>query len=185
MKAVVVYESMYGNTRSIADAVATGLRSAMDAVVVVSVTDADSNLARSADLLVVGGPTHAHGLSRASTRTAALEAAKQPGSELTMDPNADGQGIREWLASIEHLDTFAAAFDTRLDAPPVLTGRASKGMARKLRRLGCTVITGPESFLVTKQTRIKPGEEDRARDWGVNIAARLSPAEVSPARPGR
>jgi hypothetical protein len=44
----------------------------------------------------------------------------------------------------------AAAFDTRVDLPVALTGRASKGIARKLRRHGATLISRPESFLVTK-----------------------------------
>jgi hypothetical protein len=185
MKAVIVYESMYGNTHSIADAVATGLRATIEDVAVVSATDADSTLARGADLLVVGGPTHARGLSRASTRKAALEAADKPGSELTMDAVADGPGIREWLASVADLGVPAAAFDTRFDGPPVLTGRASRGLARKLRRLGCSLIADPESFLVTKQTQLKPGEEDRAREWGSSLAVRLSPTAASPGSPSR
>jgi flavodoxin len=96
MRAVVVYESMYGNTHSIADAMGDGLRESGD-VLVVPVHEADATLERGAQLLVVGGPTHVHGMSRARTREAAVDAAKQPHSGLTADPAAHGPGVRDWL----------------------------------------------------------------------------------------
>src|SRR5258706_498153 len=61
MKAVVIYESMYGNTHRIASAIAAGFRRHGEAVVV-PVRDADAALVASADLAVVGGPTHAKGI---------------------------------------------------------------------------------------------------------------------------
>ena len=73
-----------------------------------------------ADLVVVGGPTHAHGMSRATTRKAAVAAADKPESPLEVDPDAEGPGLREWFDSLDGLGalpTQAAAFDTRLDAP--------------------------------------------------------------------
>jgi len=180
MKAVVVYESMYGNTHSIADAVANGLREAVDTVVVVPVEEADAALAEAADLLVVGGPTHVHGMSRAGTRRAALDAAKKPQSGLTVDAAADGRGVREWLASVGDLGLPAAAFDTRFDGPAAFTGRASKRIARTLRRHGCSLIAEPASFLVTKQNQIKPGEEARAGQWAANLTGRLGPTAAAP-----
>jgi hypothetical protein len=71
MRAVVVYESMYGNTHLVADAIATGLATACQ-VDVVPVERADRQVLDGADLVVVGGPTHAHGMTRASTREAAI-----------------------------------------------------------------------------------------------------------------
>jgi hypothetical protein len=169
VKAVVIYESMYGNTHQIADAIGTGLRTCGDAVVA-SVHEADAALLEGSDLLVVGGPTHVHGMSRASTREAAVDAAAKPESGLRLDPDGDGPGVREWLASLDTLDLSAAAFDTRLDAPALLTGRASKGIARALRERGCSLIAEPESFLVTKETHLEPGEEAHARQWGETLA---------------
>ena len=52
-----------------------------------------------------------------------------------------------------------------------LTGRAAKGIARRLREHGFDVVVEPESFLVTKQDRLEPQEQDRARDWGTKLAA--------------
>ena len=172
MKAVVVYESMYGNTHLVADAIAAGLGAAGE-VLVVPVEHADAAALEGADLLVVGGPTHAHGMSHQSTRKAALEAAAEPGKELDVDPDAEGPGLRDWFDTIEQWPARAAAFDTRLDAPSAFTGRASKGIARKLRHHGCTVVGGPVSFLVSKETHLLPDEETHARDWGATLAAAL------------
>jgi hypothetical protein len=172
MRAVVVYESMYGNTHLVADAIAAGLGDGD--VRVVPVGDASAKLVRDADLLVVGGPTHVHGMSRESTRAAAREAAEKPGSDLEMDPDAEGPGLREWFDDLAALGGAAAAFDTRVDAPAGFTGRASKGIAKRLRRQGCTLVAEPESFLVTKETHLEPDEEARARSWGETLRGQLA-----------
>ena len=67
MRALVVYESMYGNTHLVAEAIDSGLRSA-GPVQVASVADARYEDVRRYDFVVVGGPTHAHGMSRPETR---------------------------------------------------------------------------------------------------------------------
>jgi Flavodoxin len=174
MRAVVVYESMYGNTRLIADAIGGGLETAFD-VSVVAVSHANPAVLDGADLVVVGGPTHVHGMSRASTRKAAVEAADKPASPLRTEPDALGPGLREWFASLGHYQVKAAAFDTRMHGPAALTGRASRGVARLLRAHGFDVAAEPESFLVTKQDRLEPQEESRAREWGTRLAASIAP----------
>lgn len=178
MRAVVVYESMYGNTHLIAQAIGEGLADSAD-LVVVPVTEGDSALAAGADLLVVGGPTHVHGMSRPRTRAAAIDAAKKPDSGLTFEAQADAAGVREWLDSLGHLDMRAAAFDTRIDAPAAITGRASKRIAHKLRQHRCTLVADPESFLVTKDSHLEPDEEARARQWGASLGAGVTPAAQS------
>jgi hypothetical protein len=174
MHAVVVYESMYGNTHLIAEAIGTGLETAFD-VRVLPVAQAGPDAIADADLVVVGGPTHAHGMSRASTRKAAVQAADKPVGGLTVEPDALGPGLREWFSSLGNCPIRAAAFDTRIHGPAALTGRASKGVARLLREHGFNVIAEPESFLVTKQDRLEPHEQDRARDWGARLAAGVTP----------
>ena len=67
----------------------------------------------------------------------------------------------------------AAAFDTRMHGPAALTGRAAKSVSRLLRQHGFNVVAEPESFLVTKQDRLEPQEQDRARDWGARLAASI------------
>jgi len=141
MKLVIVYESMFGNARRVAESIARGL-GPQSHTVVVPVTTAQAGLLDGAGLVVVGGPTHAHALSRAGTRKGAASMAGKPGSELTLERGADGRGLREWLARQHQGGLRAAAFDTRLDRLAVLTGRASKGIGRLLRRHGGTPATG-------------------------------------------
>ena len=170
MKAVVVYESMFGATHEVAAAVATGLRERFDEVDVLPVAAADIAQVTTADLLVVGGPTHAHGMTRATTRRSAVDQpAKYSSAEL--EPGASGIGVREWLAGLSGLSGQAAAFDTRMDMAATLTGRASRGIAHRLHRAGLSTVLPPESFIVEKGGRLREGETQRAQAWGRTVAA--------------
>lgn len=168
MRALVVYESMYGNTHMVAISIAAGLRATHD-VTLVPVSRATRELVAGADLLVAGGPTHMHGMSSAASRRSAAETARKQGSGLTMDPDADGPGIRGWLSGLGEGSELAVAFDTRLRGLPALTGRASQGISRSLRHHGYRLLATPESFLVSKQNALLGGEAARARDWGTTI----------------
>jgi hypothetical protein len=180
MRALVIFESMYGNTRAVAQAVAEGIGASGGVqVTVVPVGEANGDMTKAADLLVVGGPTHAHGMSRLATRRAALAAAAKPDSGLTADPAAEGPGVREWLAQFDHLSGPGAAFDTRMSGPAIFTGSAAVGIARGLSRSGVTVISKPQSFLVTKSTELHPGEIARAHEWGRQLS------ELAAASPSR
>ncbi len=172
MRALIVYESMFGNTHVIADHIATGLRPGYE-VTVVPVGDATAELVAAADLLVVGGPTHAHRMSTPGTRHSAVDMAHKPDSNVSLDPDAEGPGLRDWFDALagEHHAT-AVAFDTRINVAPALSGRASKGIARRLGKHGFPAAAEPESFLVDKQSRLVAGEAERATTW----AARLIPA---------
>jgi hypothetical protein len=175
MQAVVVYESMFGNTHAIAGAIGAGLAESLD-VAVVPVAQADPRQISAADLVVVGGPTHVHGMARASTRKGAAKQAEETGSGLTLEPDALQDGVREWLPSLGNRrgHGLAAAFDTRLQDPPAFTGRASKGIGKALRRDGYELITAPESFIVTKKNTLRDGELERARAWGAALTESLS-----------
>jgi menaquinone-dependent protoporphyrinogen IX oxidase len=161
---------MYGNTHVVASNIAVGLRGTYE-VTLVPVADATADLIAGADLLVVGAPTHMHGLSTASSRQHARKAAAQPESGLTLDPQAGGPALRDWLSDLVGGHGLAAAFDTRLAGAPVLTGRASHGISKLLRRHGYHLIVPPESFVVTKLNTLVDGESPRARRWGEALAA--------------
>jgi hypothetical protein len=60
----------------------------------------------------------------------------------------------------------------------VITGRASKGIARYLRHEGTRLVTEPESFLVTKDDEPVDGELDRARHWGARLTAAWEVSDV-------
>jgi hypothetical protein len=178
MSAVVVYESMYGNTRQIAEQIAEGLRSLGEVRVIPIGPDA-VGLVRSAGLVVVGGPTHVHGMSSKRSRQAAIDNAGA--SDLTIDPDAGRFGLREWIDQLGSVEgNAAAAFDTRIDLNPVVTGRASRGIARRLRRHGYHLVVSPESFLVDKTNRLIDGELQRAVLWAEGLATafdRYSPRD--------
>ena len=166
MRGLVVYESMFGSTRSIAEAVAEGLRNQME-VEVLRAHDVRPEDLTGLDCLAVGAPTHAHSMPRPTTRKGAPEQLDKPGSDLTLEPGADSDtGVREWLDSLGTLDLAGAAFDTRVHASAILTGRASRGISRALVGHGVAIASPPESFLVDKQSHLLTGETTRARTWG-------------------
>ena len=175
MRAVIIFESMYGNTHAIADAIGRGLGPEHE-VSVVPVAEATPELLDGADLVVAGAPTHIHGMSRARSRQAAVEAAHKDGSGLTLEPHAQGPGLRDWFGTVGQIRGGGAAFDTRIDGPAMVTGRASKAIAKLLGRHGLTEIAPSQSFLVTKDNHLRPGEEDRAKRWGRELAAKLPAA---------
>ncbi|OHV32283.1 MULTISPECIES: flavodoxin family protein [Pseudofrankia] len=172
MRALIVFESMFGNTREIAEAVAAGLAERMDTELV-EVGAAPAALTGDVDLLVVGGPTHAFGMSRPSSRQ---DAARQLADATKGDPTAagvisTGVGIREWLAGLDlaRPAPAAAVFDTRMGSR--LAGSAAAKAARLLRRRGANVV-GRRSFYVTgTQGPLRDGERDQARQWAAALAA--------------
>jgi len=135
MKAIVVFESMYGNTRHIAEAIADGLRWSISTDVVLARDAGDVHL-DDVELVVVGGPTHAWGLSSKRTRVAAQQdAVKHP--DHLLDTAQEGPGIREWLQEVHcNHQCRAVSFDTRLDKPKVFTGSAARSIQRRLHREG-------------------------------------------------
>jgi hypothetical protein len=158
MKAVIVYESLYGNTHAVADAVAEGIAGAAEPQVV-SVEEAGRTQPAATDLLVVGGPTHVHGMSRKPMWEAAVkDALEHPEKGLVPDAAAEGPGLRAWFESLDKATGKAAAFDTRLEGNKLLTGHASKGIAKRLRQHGFELVAEPESFLVDNTNQLLPGE---------------------------
>jgi hypothetical protein len=170
MRALVVYESMYGSTHVIADNIADGLRADYE-VTVLPVGEATPELVAAADLVVAGAPTHLRGLPSARSRRMAAQAAAKDGSELRMDPDAGGPGMQDWLKELGHRDGLAAAFDTRVNGIALLTGRASRPIARLLKRHGYRLVAAPEGFLVCSHGTLLDGEASWARRWGMTIAA--------------
>jgi Flavodoxin domain len=96
MNTLVVYESVYGNTRAIAEAIAEGLGGAP----VVPVSRAE--VADGTELLVVGGPTHMHGLATARSRQMGAEAAHEDAVQDSEGPLEDGEldRARAWGAEL-------------------------------------------------------------------------------------
>jgi len=101
----------------------------------------------------------------------AVEAAAKDDSGLQMAADADRPGMRDWLRDLGHRDVLAAAFDTRLNRVPAFTGRASRPIARLLKRHGYRLVASPEGFLVCSHGTLLDGEASWARRWGMTVAA--------------
>ena len=169
MRALVVFESMFGNTQVVAEAIAVGLADRMD-VDLREVGAAPTTIGGDLALLVVGGPTHAFGMSRPATRRSAADQAEQ-------GVVSAGIGVREWLAGLApgSPSVAAAAFDTRVRRPR-LPGSAAQAVRRRLRRLGFATPAGAASFYVDGTPGpLLSGEVERARTWGERLGSRVAP----------
>jgi hypothetical protein len=165
MRAFVVYETMFGTTGVVAEAVAGGLAPFGEVELLEAAEAMRHTLPRDVRLLVVGGPAYSFGMSRPLTR-------RRRARWASAGPAVMRLGIREWIAS-HGPDLFgvaAAAFETR----PVYarsTSSAARDAAKALRLLGADLVLPPETFLATGITgRLVDGELTRAREWGERLA---------------
>ena len=181
MNVAVVYESLYGNTREVAEAIARGVADARPDVTVdvFRVGEADPQRLATADLLVVGGPTHMRGMTTGMSRHLGVsaEAKKDPAEAHDLEPGAEGPGVRDWLHDLPRAGEgrIAAAFDTRIGAR--LAGGAASGIAHRLRRHGYSLVAEPEGFCIQDNGEgpLKDGELDRARSWGAELSRHATP----------
>jgi Flavodoxin domain len=169
--AMVLYESMFGNTRRIAEAIGDGL--AQYATVRVGSVAAAGGDLTDADLVVVGAPTHAHSLPRAASREDAARWARDPEQHLELEADADAAGVREWIESLDAAPRSWAAFGTRVAIPRIFAGDASAVIEKRLHRLGSRPAADSECFLVTTENVLLDGELDRARAWGAELGRTL------------
>ncbi len=165
MRALVAYESMFGNTERVARAVAAGLRLEGIETTVVNVCDPATADLADVDLLVVGAPTHGFSLSRPTTRH---DAVRQGGRE-----EAESKGMREWLSTLPDTDRpiLAATFDTRVTKVRYLPASASRRAARALTERGHRMVSPPIGFLVQDVAGpLESREVDRAIAWSRRVA---------------
>ena len=164
MPALLVFESMYGSTGAVAEAIASGLADVRVAATVCEVGLAsDPQVVAGTGLLIVGAPTHQRGLSTPRTRDVARGEAT---TTLT-----SGDGIREWLEvlSAHVAGRQVAVFDTAVKSR--LSGSAADAIARRLTKAGARLAVPPESFVVSGRTSgLLPDELERARSWGRGLA---------------
>jgi hypothetical protein len=176
VKALIVFESMFGNTEELARAVARGLVADRVEVSLIGVSAAaDLDLAP-IDLLVVAAPTHAFSLSRPQTRADAVTRGAEPGRA--------GVGVREWLTSLDGgpgRKPPVAVFDTRAGKVRHLPGSAGRRAAASLKRKGFTLLAGPVSFYVDDvRGPLAQGELERAEQWGQELAILMGSDSSAP-----
>lgn len=166
LSALVVFESMFGNTAIVARAVAGGLTLEGVDVTLTDVSQAPLLDVVVQGLIVVGAPTHAFALSRPATRAEAVRQGASPAIAET--------GVREWLIAGRHPvneERLAATFDTRVTKVRRLPKAASTRGARMLVRAGFRMVAQPAGFLVEGiEGPPVDGELERARAWGRHLA---------------
>ena len=163
MKAYIIYDSMYGNTQKIAQAIGEGLAGE---VKVTSISGANSSELKTSDLLIVGSPVHG------GRATPALD------TFIKQLPENSLEGIS------------VAAFDTRFESEEQGVGLrilmsviryAAPRLAKALVKKGGILVAEPEGFIVeNKEGPLKEGELERATKW----ASQLSLATKVPAQTG-
>ncbi len=165
MRALVVYESLWGNTEKVARVVADKLGGIGE--VDVADSDAAPTTVDGYDFLVVAGPTHAFSMTRATTRAEAVKSHSAP--------HEPARGIREWLNQLDRPATPipAVAIDTRVDKPRV-PGSAAKAAKHELRSLGFDTSVKQETFRVHGyEGPLLDGELERASAWAEEVIAAL------------
>lgn len=146
MRSVVIYGSRSGNTRRVAEAI-SGALEPYGPVTLVPVEEASATVWDHCDLLIVGGPTE----GRHATPPVHAFFERLPAHAL--------RGID------------AAAFDTRLDWPLLLSGSAAGQIRRWLIEAGANMVASPESFHVRSRPELCDGELERAPIWARKIAS--------------
>jgi flavodoxin I len=158
MKAMVVHDSVFGNTEKVAQAIGQALGSPED-VKVVQVSDAKPEQLVGLTLLIVGSPTRQFSPTGATT------------GFLKSIPKHGLKGVK------------VAAFDTRFTESAIekvrilaffvkIFGYAAKPIADRLQKKGGEMVVPPEGFYVgDTEGPLLEGELERAADWAKQIIA--------------
>lgn len=149
MRALIVYDSLHGNTAQVAQAIGDALAGEVSVRRVVGVGAAEVG---AVDLLIVGSPTHGGWFTEA---------------------------IKDWLDQIPATavqDIRVAVFDTR--TPPTrlsrIFGFAAPRIAKSLEKKGVTLLVPPAGFIVKGiKGPLDEGELERAAGWAQAIAASM------------
>lgn len=145
MRALVVYDTNYGNTRVIAEVIATELGQGTTTLSVADLTEASLD---GVDVLVVGSPINGW---RPTEKMQAFLRSLTPGS----------------LAGVR-----AAAFDTRIKL--FIHGDAAAKISAALHAAGATIVAKPQGFVVEgTEGPLAPGQTGKAGAWAAFIGAEL------------
>jgi len=160
MHAVVVYESHWGNTRAVAEAIADGIGEGARAL---DTDAATAPILADAELVVAGAPVMAFTLPREGVQTQLAGDIKAPRPADITHPL-----LRSWLDQMPEGHGWAAAFETRVWWSP----RGATGIIQsKLEHAGYRRLTKAERFIVSGgYGPLRDGELDRARAWGAGLA---------------
>ena len=145
MKVLVVYDSVYGNTKKIAETIAKELGKDVKTV---SVSDFKSKDLTGINLLVVGSPI------------------------LSFSPSEKTGKFLAGLGAGQLKGIQAAAFDTRVRI--FFHGDAAKKIATGLKQAGADIIAEPCGFIVEgREGPLAADTLQKARDWAASFKSNL------------
>lgn len=149
MNTLIIYDSTFGNTAQLAQAMADKLGEHGTARIALA-NEAGLTEVDGIDLLLVGGPTQLHGMSpNMKTLLKSL-------------PRRSLQGI------------YAGTFDTRYHMSAWKSGSAGHAIASRLKKTGVSLVVEPESFFVTeREGPLEEGERERAANWAEEIYQKI------------
>lgn len=166
MKTLIVFDSYFGNTEKVAQAIGAALAGQAD-VQVVKIDEADAAHLDDVQQLIVGSPTRQFRHTRAV------------------------RGFLQAMPAGALQGKQVAAFDTRIDLADIHSavgrffvgtfGYAAHPIAQALQKKGGKLVAAPEGFLVTgSEGPLKPGELERAAIWAGQIGAAAARIEKKP-----
>ena len=144
MKTLVVYDSLYGNTKAIAQAIGDALPGEVE---VLHLNEVKASGLGAYDLLVVGAPTHG------------------------ANPSPDVQAFLDQIQAPNLEGIKVAGFDTRMTNRLILLfGTAAPKIAKALQEKRGTLVGKPEGFYVRGgKGPLKDGEVERAAAWALGL----------------
>lgn len=156
MKTIVIFDSIYGNTKAIAESIAQGI---VGDVRILNVKDADISELNNLDLLIVGSPTHG-GRPSKDTKVFLDSIPKNALKNIRVaafDTGISQEGKGFFMRTIINIFNYAA-----------------KPISRNLEKKGGIVIAEPDGFIVEgREGPLKPGELERATRWAREISQKL------------
>ena len=164
MNALVVYESLWGNTAAIARAIAAGIGPEARAL---STAEATREALAGADLIVAGSPLFAFQMPTDAIR----ETIRKKTATFPQPPDLNHPPLRAWLEKLPAGRGRGAAFETRIWWSP---GGATGAILKGLEKAGYAPLARGKRFKVAGMYGpLKPGEAERARAWGAQLARDL------------
>jgi hypothetical protein len=165
MKAVVVYESLWGNTAAIARAIAEGIGPDVRAL---STADATADALAGSDLIVAGAPLLGFRLPTEAMRDSVRDDRKSP-----RPADLSAPSMRSWLDALPPGHGRSAAFETRLHWSP---GSAAGAIEKAVASAGYPGVVKAGKFIVEgRYGPLRDGEVERARAWGAELAKAMRP----------
>jgi flavodoxin len=156
MKALIIYDSVFGNTEKIARSIAKGLGTVHE-VSVIKIGSATPDMIPASDLLIIGSPTRA------------------------FNPTPEIKAFVSKISPSSLEGRRVASFDTRANLETIKSkffrkvvdkaGYAAKFISREMKKKGAVLIAPAEGFLVNgEQGPLMEGELERAEEWGRKLA---------------